>query len=1460
MAFVIRIYIGDEIKDVALTEPEEKVSVGSNENDTVRLHFDDVLPSHFVFSFDGEKWICHNSADNVDSVVGDGNVFLVSRKNRIAITVYLSDFVAQQQRLTPGKSIAIGRSSESDFFLSDRSVSSLHAMVVYEDMDVVLKDCNSLNGTYLNGRRISEETLKDGDIIYIGRYTMIYRNCTLELCQSEALATKSEDDVNYPVFNLSPRLRHKAPSDVIEIQAPPGIGSIPMVNWLSFLPMLATGSAYSAIFPLTSVFSTFLQKRKYRKAQEVRQEKYETYLADVKNKIDKYREDHFLSLEESNHETRECLDIAVKRERTMWERTFTDDDFMKIRIGRGNIDTSFKIKFPDSTLKMYDDELEDQGEDLGRGNMTLVDAPILCDILNDLSVGIIGDREKAISLARNMIVQMTTSHSYKEVKLVSLFPKKENEQWSFVKWLPHSYSENRQYRYVANDVFNASSLEKIIDEELKGRKQGNKQENDDSEKTKANNTFYLFVVSDPELIDESEIENYLDNNYVGAGIGVIYVYDRINDLPQSCNLIIDLDGDEYQLFHKSNVGEKQSFVIDSFSLEKANQFARSMAPVRLAEKKSVSSIPSCVTFLEGYGVKTVEELPILDNWNNSNVAKAITVPLGVKANGEQFMFNIMYGNDFLKYHGPFGLVAGTNGSGKSEMMQSWILSLAAKFSPRDLSFIIIDYKGTGLLMPFKNLPHLSGKISNLDGNVKRNIIALNKEMKRRQAIFDKVGIIPQDIKEYHKKGFHNTYEPLPVIIIVIDEFAEIRKNLPEFVPVLESLFAVGRSLGIFAVVSTQKPSGVVTDKMYANSKFRWCCRVSSTADSKEMLRHPDAAKITNAGRAYVQVGEDDIYELVQSFWSGAPYDPENSDNFVQDIPVSLVDITGKRIQYETYTKDKKEASVKEIDAVVDLIEKLALDNGIEKSPKIWQDRLAERIYIDDVIDGYESDDFAVPVGMIDNPYEQAQYPLEIDFSKDGHCLVYGAPGTGKTTFLQTFIMSASKLYSPEDLNIYVMDFGSWSLSLFSKLPQVGGVANDNESEKIDKLVSMLSKELDMRKKLFAMNGIINIKSYEQTTGKKLPNIVLVVDNLNTVFNFYPNLDEFFIKLSREGASYGIYLLATSGFGSGVSFKITNNIKNTVALQLKDKSDYASVVGKTDGLEPDGFAGRGLVKEKPFAVEFQTALPATGEDDMTVLTEIKKSVEQLSENATVRAKAIPVMPERIDYASIGGKGISLGLSCESIEAVELNLEDKTHCVVVSDATKQSYCGVLNVIIKQFRDKTDSEIAIFDNGSGNLAGLMDTADRYIKTASEFDDYIEQVASVLNKRKSMSELDDEKSIVIAVDGYKNMYDAIDDKTATRLSAIVRMGRGLKVYLVVRENSDRIGSLSAVEPIIKTMVDSGYGILCGGAFKSHVAYDQSMLNYSDAGTIMGASEAYLVSKNDAGATVVKLKTMSEK
>ena len=1458
MSFKIRVYAGDQIRSFTLSDMSKAYTVGSANTDTVKVSYSDIIASHVRFVYVNGAWMCQNFATRQSKNIANGDSIVLSMQHRVAVMVATEEMAAQSVELRPNSRVVIGRNTDCAFFLPDRSVGRTHAEILIDDIGARIRDLNSAMGTYVNNRKITMTSLKEGDMISIGKYDIRYSGHTLELwvegqqSKKGGQVAKNKKDSKYPVFSLSPRLRHQTPSEIIEIQAPPNIGNMPMVNWLSFLPMLATRSPYSAIFPLTSVFSTFLEKKKYKAAQEVRTEKYEKYLEDVKAKIDKNREDQFLSLEESNHETSVCYDIAVNRKRTLWERSPKDDDFMKVRIGKGDIETSFRIKFPDSVLKLYNDDLESQGEELGKGNQILENAPILCDLFHDLSIGIIGDREKALNVARNMIVQLATTHSYKDLKIVSLYSKKEAASWEFTKWIPHAFSDSREVRYVANDVFKTATLEKVLDEELKDRKKVDAKEEEELNLT----PFYLFVVSDPELIEETEIENYLDNAQVGVGIGAIYVYKELKDLPKSCNVIIDVSKSKNEVFHKWNIGNKQEFKIDTFSAAQAEDFARKLAPVRLAEKKTQADMPSTVTFLEGYGVKRAEELPIWKNWNNTNPAKSMAVPLGVRSNGEPFMFNMMYGSDFMRYHGSHGLLAGTNGSGKSEMLQSWILSMALRFSPEEVSFVIIDYKGTGLLRPFEKLPHLAGKFSNIDGNVRRNIISIQEEMKRRQIVFDKAGIHPE-IKEYFAKGFHKTLEPMPVIVMVIDEFAEITKNLPDLVPVLESIFALGRSLGIWAIVSTQKPSGVVTAKMYANSKFRWCCRVASSGDSKEMLRHTDAAKIKNAGRAYVQIGEDDIYEQVQSYWSGAPYAPERKEKLSAETAISMVDITGKRVQYEVDRTEKMSSTMKEIDAVVAEISRVAEEHHVAKARQLWKAPLPGRIYLNDVAYYDDSDDFVVPYGMIDNPYVQSQYPTAINFSKDGHTFIYGLPGSGKTTFLQTCIMSIAKKYDPQEVNIYGMDFGSWSLKLFANLPHVGGIANDNEKEKVDKLIDLLREELDARKKTFAMNGIINIKAYNDSAETKMPYIVLMVDNLASLFAIYPEHDAFFIRLAREGASYGIYLLATTGSNSGINYKITANIKSGIALQMKDKTDYDGIVGKTNGLTPCNMEGRGLVKENGRALEFQLALPTKGETENEVLANLKDEVEEIEKQYSgYKAKMIPVMPDIIAYDSVASTGLTLGLTTEKITPVEIDFNKMPHTVLVSGNHNTGVSNIMKVIIKQFHQKIGGQIVLFDNGTGQFSGVAQFADKYLMSVSAFDDYFDELKVEMNERMDRAEDGDYEfePILIAVEGYKKMYDGITDLTANRLKTLVTMCDKLKVYFVAAEDPESIKWLQGQEAIMKHMIANATAILTGGTFFSHNVFT-SDIDYTAGSKPLGEFEAYFLSKGHAE----KFKAMHE-
>lgn len=407
------------------------------------------------------------------------------------------------------------------------------------------------------------------------------------------------------------------------------------------------------------------------------------------------------------------------------------------------------------------------------------------------------------------------------------------------------------------------------------------------------------------------------------------------------------------------------------------------------------------------------------------------MPLGLRGKDDIVQLNL-----HEKAHGPHGLVAGTTGSGKSEIIQSYIISLGVNFHPYEVAFLLIDYKGGGMANLFKNMPHLLGTITNLDGaQSMRALASIKAELQKRQRLFGEhdVNHINQYQKLY-KQG--KATEPMPHLFLISDEFAELKSEQPEFMKELVSTARIGRSLGIHLILATQKPSGVVDDQIWSNSKFKLALKVQNASDSNEILKTPDAAEITLPGRSYLQVGNNEIYELFQSAWSGADYVPDKESTDYIDTTIYAINDLG---QYDILTEDlsgldKKDDLTKlpsELDAVIDHIHEYTEASGIEALPRPWLPPLEEQIFlpelhqvITDELWSGEKQPLQATIGFLDIPQMQAQEPLTIDLAKDGHLAVFSSPGYGKSTFLQTITMDLARQHNPERLHIYLLDLGT----------------------------------------------------------------------------------------------------------------------------------------------------------------------------------------------------------------------------------------------------------------------------------------------------------------------------------------------------------------------------------------------------------------------------------------------------
>ena len=681
-----------------------------------------------------------------------------------------------------------------------------------------------------------------------------------------------------------------------------------------------------------------------------------------------------------------------------------------------------------------------------------------------------------------------------------------------------------------------------------------------------------------------------------------------------------------------------------------------------------SRIPESITFFEMYQIQHPEELNVQSRWKNHAAHKSLAVPLGVREQNNYVELNL-----HEKAHGPHGLVAGTTGSGKSEIVQSYILSLAVNFHPYEVGFLLIDYKGGGMANLFKNLPHLLGTITNLDGaESHRAMVSIKSELARRQRVFNEYGV-------NHINGYHKLYqlgkaqEPIPHLFLISDEFAELKKEQPEFMKELVSTARIGRSLGIHLILATQKPSGVVDDQIWTNSKFKLCLKVQNEADSREMLKTPDAASIVQPGRAYLQVGNNEIYELFQSAFSGASYH-EEQEREEGDQRVYLVNRIGQGQLINQDLGGSLESNrihKTQLDVVVGYVKNEFLKTKLPKVKSPWLPPLQpvmvsplfERI-TDSAI--HKELNLNIPVGIEDIPEEQKQIEYQIQFLKQGHVIFFASSGYGKTVFLETLLLGLCALNSVKNLHAYLLDFGNNALLPLKALPHVADYITYDNLEKQQKLMALLFKEMKQRKQLMADAMAQNFEIYNQMAEQPLPAIVLFIDNYDVVKEL--EMDEnFFVQLARDGVNLGIYLAITASRSSVVKYALMNQIKTKIAGYNYEPTEPRNIVGRSEYVLPE-IKGRVLVKDENVNM-MQIYTPVPYSSGLEYNQNLQELIGKIAGSSTEeKAVGIPVLPEQFrvgmlkNYGAAEPADVYLGLEKQRVYRIGIQTTDTPFLII------------------------------------------------------------------------------------------------------------------------------------------------------------------------------------------------------
>ena len=468
--------------------------------------------------------------------------------------------------------------------------------------------------------------------------------------------------------------------------------------------------------------------------------------------------------------------------------------------------------------------------------------------------------------------------------------------------------------------------------------------------------------------------------------------------------------------------------------------------------------------------------------------------------------------------------------------------------------------------------------------------------------------------------------------------------------------------------------------------------MADRSDSNEMLHTPDAAEITQTGRAYLQVGNNEVYELFQSAWSGADYQPEKDDMGIEDHTIYLINELG---QYEILNEDlsglEDADEIKEVptelDAIVHNIQLLCEEQEVPPVPQPWLPPLKERITLEELeevqptVAWEQEKPLSVLLGMADIPQAQKQEAVSINLAKDGHVLLYGSPGTGKTTFLQSAGMDLARKFSPKDLTIYLMDFGTNGLAPLSKLPQVADTMLLDQTEKISKFVRIMEKELNRRKKLLSDYGVGTLELYRQASGQKEPAIVILLDSYEAIKEetYEAELFKLLVRISREGLSIGVHLLMTAGRQTNLRAQLYTNFKHQLSLPQNEASEVRVIVGATPlAMTMEDIKGRALIKREEVDV-IQLALPVSGANDTQVLNNLRQAVASLQEAWTgQRPSAIPMVPEELTEKEFYSRAsvqtayehglVPLGLDLETVEPVTWNLA-KGNLLYLTDKEEQ-----------------------------------------------------------------------------------------------------------------------------------------------------------------------------------------------
>ena len=1138
--------------------------------------------------------------------------------------------------LRPGSS-DIGRSEVCEVRIRDRLASRRHARVSVGD-DIRVHDLGSTNGVSMNGEAITGAVrLSPGDLLTVGDTSMRIR----------PVESPEEDSAGPAVrFNRPPHVFRPFEEQRIALPAPPGDPQkhrfsitpaiVPLVLVLGMylyyeqqpnqeFPLIFL--AFMLMSPVMVIGSYFENKRWSRRDHEEQVAEHSERVARTIVELDTAREEEITSRHHEAPSADETIEFARRLEARLWERHSDEQEFLSLRVGLAEQDSRTEVTVDGGgSLKLREDL-----EKIPPRYARIPSLPAVASLRDVGGMGVAGPLEEANAVGRALLVQLAGAHAPSDVVLTTLLGESEAPAWEWLGWLPHVRSSVSPVSgsHMGTDLQTCTRLLGELLKELEKRFEDAEDNRGGPPPVPA----VVVLIDEGAPLDRTRLMPLLE---AGPSLGLYFIWigSARSRLPRACGAVVDLQsrsGDVTLGFRRT--GEQIGGVaVETVTAEQAETLARALSPVveiggRVGEAASVPSRVSLVELLGGVQVMDDPEM-VIDRWRqgeellHQGKALRLRAPIGRQADAPLSVD--------IRADGPHALVAGTTGAGKSELLQSYVASLAATHSARHVTFLLVDYKGGAAFKDCVHLPHTVGLVTDLDtSEVRRALVSLEAELRYRETVLNEAGA--KDLLELESMEHPETP---PTLLLIVDEFAALAKEVPEFIEGVVDVALRGRSLGIHLLLATQRPAGVVTPQIRANTSLRIALRVADDDDSVDVIGSSDAAGLPSEvpGRAIAKLGPRES-ALFQSAYAGG------STQAAATGPMVVV----SKLAFDRATPPDPEPgrsapqvaeSATDLQRLVANVDRAHKRVGLDSPRRPWQPPLAPvydlaRLPLPDT-------DERIVVGVADMPRQQRQTVSHFVPDQAGSALVLGASGSGKTVLLRTLAAAAGMSKAGPTCHVYGLDFAGRGLEMLEDLPHVGAIVQGHDNQRVERLLRDLRSRVTERSERFAAVRAGSLPEYRASGGGRPdePRVLVLLDGYAAFHSVYERTEggkwiDWLTQLVADGRQFGMHFVMTADRRSAFPLAMTSAVGSRVVLRLAHPDEYSAAGVPLDMIAATNAPGRAVFD----GVETQVALlggDAGGDAQTQAMTELGAYLEP---RLRVSAPPVRILPEEVRLSSI-----------------------------------------------------------------------------------------------------------------------------------------------------------------------------------------------------------------------------------